>query len=242
MAGNSNNTAQWAGADVFISRTPAIAGPTDLVSPWPAGWDIVGLLDGEEGFTEKREDETSERFAWGGVLVRRSKSKHKRTIRFVALEDNRTTFGLVNPGSVRTSLNGTRRSTVKVPSAGDRFSIGFETRDGSRVKRRIVQAAEVQEVAEIKESETEPTVYDITVVIFPDADGVLYTDIETDPEGTVTPAWKATTAYALNATVALSGGAILQATTAGTSAASAPAAPAINATVTDGTVTWKRIA
>ncbi|QOI66924.1 major tail protein [Microbacterium phage GardenState] len=184
MAGNAANTSQWAGADVFITRTPGLAGPTDLTSPWPVGWEPVGLLDGEEGFTEAREDETSERFAWGGVLVRRSKSKHKRTIRFVALEDNEVTFGLVNPGSERTSLNGVRRSTVKVPVAGDRFSIGFETRDGARIKRRVVETAEVQEVAEIKESETEPTIYDITVVIFPDADGVLYTDIETDPEYT----------------------------------------------------------
>ncbi|MDR6868718.1 hypothetical protein J2Y69_003342 [Microbacterium resistens] len=182
MAGNAKNTAQWAGADVYITRDPNVAAPTDLIAPWALGWAVVGLLDGEEGFTEEREDETSERFAWGGILVRRSKSKHKRTIRFVALEDNSTTFGLVNPGSDRESLNGTRRSVVKVPVAGDRFSIGFETRDGDRKKRRVVETAEVQEVAEIKESETEPTVYDITVVIFPDADGVLYTDIETDPE------------------------------------------------------------
>lgn len=182
MTGNAKNTAQWAGADVFITRDPNVSAPSDLITPWATGWEAVGLLDGEEGFTEEREDETSERFAWGGVLVRRSKSKHKRTIRFVALEDNSTTFGLVNPGSDRTTLNGIRRSTVKVPVAGDRFSIGFETRDGSRIKRRVVDTAEVQEVAEIKESETEPTIYDITVVIFPDADGVLYTDIETDPE------------------------------------------------------------
>ncbi|WDS51648.1 major tail protein [Microbacterium phage Barnstormer] len=183
MAGNANNTSQWAGADVFIA-TPGSEGPTDLISAWPSEWSPVGLLDGEEGFTEAREDETSERFAWGGILVRRSKSKHKRTIRFVALEDNATTFGLVNPGSERTTLNGTRRSVVKVPTTGDKFAIGFETRDGARTKRRIVETAEVQEVAEIKESETEPTIYDITVVIFPDAEGVLYTDIETDPEYT----------------------------------------------------------
>ncbi|WNT44332.1 major tail protein [Microbacterium phage Mabodamaca] len=181
MAGNAANSNQWAGADVFIAA-PGTDGPENLIAPWADAWKPVGLLDGEEGFTEAREDETSERFAWGGVLVRRSKSKHKRTIRFVALEDNGVTFGLVNPGSERTTLNGTRRSVVKVPTVGDKFAIGFETRDGKRVKRRVVETAEVQEVAEIKESETEPTIYDITVVIFPDADGVLYTDIETDPE------------------------------------------------------------
>ncbi len=182
MAGNAKNTAQWAGADVYISRAANAEAPTDLVAPWGAAWEAVGLLDGEEGFTEERDEETSENYAWGGILVRRSKSKHKRTIRFVALEDNATTFSLINPGSDRSTLNGTRRSVVKVPIAGDRFSIGFEVRDGDRRKRRIVDVAEVQEVSEIKDSETEPTIYDITVVIFPDAEGVLYTDIETDPE------------------------------------------------------------
>jgi hypothetical protein len=183
MTGNAKHVAQWAGADVYIAPV-GTTGPSDLSAAWPAGWAPVGLLDGEEGFTEAREDETSEKYAWGGIIVRRSKSKHKRTIRFVALEDNDTTFELVNPGSERIAVDGVRTSIVKVPTAGESFAIGFETRDGSRSKRRIVDTAEVQEVAEIKDSETDPTVYDITVIIFPDADGVLYTDIETDPDYT----------------------------------------------------------
>ncbi|WWV91845.1 major tail protein [Microbacterium phage phiMiGM15] len=181
MTGNAKNTNQWAGADVYIAPA-GTEGPLDLDSAWPAAWKPVGLLDGEEGFTESREDETSERYAWGGLLVRRSKSKHKRTIRFVALEDNATTFGLVNPGSTRSVTGGVRRSVVKVPISGVKFAIGFETRDGDRTKRRVVDTAEVDEVGEIKESETEPSIFDVTTILFPDADGVLYVDIETDPE------------------------------------------------------------
>lgn len=55
------------------------------------------------------------------------------------------------------------------------------------------------------------------------------------------PAWAATTAYTLGKRVTLSGGAILEVTTAGTSGSTAPTAPAIGSTVTDGTVTWLRI-
>ncbi|WP_424936671.1 MULTISPECIES: hypothetical protein [Bacteria] len=241
MAGNPAATNLWAGADVYIAPV-LTAGPQDLVSPWGASWKPAGLLDGEEGFTEKREDETSERYAWGGLLYRRSKSKHKRTIRFVALEDNAVTFGLINPGSTRTSTGGVRKATVKVPTAGDRFAIGFETRDNGRIRRRVVSVAEVQEVAEIKDNEKDPTVYDITVIIFPDSDGVLYTDIEHDPEAAAPSAWKANTSYALDAVVSLSGGATLQATSAGKSGTTAPTPPAVGDTVTDGTVTWKRTA
>lgn len=55
------------------------------------------------------------------------------------------------------------------------------------------------------------------------------------------PAWAATTAYALGLKVTLSGGQKLEATTAGTSGATQPTAPAsVGGTVTDGTVTWTR--
>jgi hypothetical protein len=180
MSGNAKNTALWAGADVYIGD-PGTEGPDDLVTPWPAGWSPVGLLDGEEGFTEAREEETGEHYAWGGKLFRRTRSKHKRTFRFVCLEDNAVTFGLVNPGSTRTTVAGVRTSKIVVPGT-KQFAVGFNLVDADRVKRRYAALAEVSEVAEVKESETDPTVYEITVVVYPGDDDVLYTTVETDPE------------------------------------------------------------
>lgn len=180
MSGNAKNTSQWEGADVYIAAGET-AGPSDLTSPWASAWTAAGLLDGEEGFTEGRDEDTSESYAWGGILYRRTKSKHKRTIKFVALEDNAVTFRLRNPGSVRTATGGVRKSKVVVPKS-DSFAIGFELRDGDKVKRRTIKRAEVSEVGEIKESETDPTVFEFTVLIFPEADGTLYEDVETDTE------------------------------------------------------------
>jgi hypothetical protein len=58
-----------------------------------------------------------------------------------------------------------------------------------------------------------------------------------------TTAWDASTAYALDDTVKLTGGEALKVTTAGTSGTLEPTAPAnLGDTVTDGTVTWARIA
>ena len=51
--------------------------------------------------------------------------------------------------------------------------------------------------------------------------------------------WAATTAYAKGAVVYVAGGE-LTCETAGTSIGTAPTAPALGATVTDGTVTWRR--
>ncbi|QIG58492.1 major tail protein [Arthrobacter phage DrSierra] len=180
MAGNAENTALWLGADVYIAPE-STAGPADTTATWGVDWDAVGLLDGEDGITEAREGDSSEHYAWGGLLYRRTNSKHKRTFKFVALEDNDTTFALVNPGSTRTTTTGVRTAKIKAPVAGTRFSVGFEVRDGDKVKRRFAKHAEVIEVAEIKESETEPTVFEITVVVFPEADGTLYTVVEDDP-------------------------------------------------------------
>lgn len=178
--GNAKNTSLWTGADVYIAPE-GTDGPATPSEAWGEEWEAVGLLDGEEGFTEGRDGDTSEHYAWGGVLFRRTSGKHKRTFKFVALEDNEVVFRLVNPGSTRTTELGVRTSNVMVPVAGARFAIGLEVRDGNRTKRRVAAMAEVQEVGEVKDSETDPTVYEVTVVIFPNEEGLLYTTVETDP-------------------------------------------------------------
>jgi hypothetical protein len=182
MAGDAKNTALWTGADVYIGPEDAV-GPADVSTVWGATWDAVGLLDGEEGVTEGRDGDSSEHYAWGGLLYRRTASKHKRTFKFVALEDNDVVFQLVNPGSTRSTVTGVRTGKIKAPVAGMKFSVGFDFRDGEKVKRRFAKSAEVIEVGEIKESESEPAIYEITVVIYPESDGTLYTTVETDDSG-----------------------------------------------------------
>lgn len=59
---------------------------------------------------------------------------------------------------------------------------------------------------------------------------------------TSAPNWAAATAKALGNYVTLPGGEFLVVKTAGTTGGSAPAAPALGSTVTDGTVTWQRSA
>ena len=177
MSGDAANTALWTGADVYIDPLMTAVAPSDVTTAWAAGWDAVGLLDGEEGFVQQRSEESSEFYAWGGTLTRKSKSKHKRTISFVALEDNATVFALVNPGSTRNTAAGVTTSTVKVPQYQD-FAIGFEVRDGSKTKRRWATRASIESVEDVKESESDPTVYKVTVVLYPESDGTLYHEIE----------------------------------------------------------------
>ena len=181
MSGDTANTALWQNADVYKAILDTV-GPTTVTAAWVAAWEAVGLLDGEEGFTESRDGDSAEFYAWGGILVKKTKSKHKRTVKFVCMEDNLTTFGLVNPGSTRVTASGLTTSVVKIPT-NEEFAMGFETRDGTKVKRRVVKRATVEEIGEIKESESEPTVYEVTVVIYPEPDGTLYTELSGDSSG-----------------------------------------------------------
>lgn len=175
MAGNATNAALWQNADVYIAPA-STAGPSNVTSAWASAWSAVGLLDGEAGFAESREEESNEIYAWGGLLVKKTKSKHKRTIKFVALENNATVFGLVNPGSTRTTAAGVTTASVKTPTLTE-FAIGFESRDGATVKRRSIKRAVVEEIGETVESESGLTVYEITVTIYPETDGTLYTEV-----------------------------------------------------------------
>jgi hypothetical protein len=182
MAGDAKNTNLWQGADIYIAPA-GTAGPVDVATAWAAAWLLGGLLDGEDGFVEGREDTTEEHYAWGGLLYKRAFSKHKRTFKFTALEDNDVIWKLVNPGSTARVTTGSgaaaiRTGTIKVPQGGSQFAVGFEVRDGAHIKRRFAKTAEVVSVEEVKESETEPTVYEITVVVFPESDGTLYRTVE----------------------------------------------------------------
>lgn len=180
MAGDSKQTGLWDGADVYIAPENT-TGPSTLTAEWPVAWDAVGLLSGDDGIVESRDSDSNENYAWGGILYRKTVSNQKRTFKFSALEDNDVVFNIVNPGSTRTSAAGVRTSTVKTPKT-QRFAVGFEVRDGDRIKRRYALSASVDDLSDITESETDPTVYEITVVIYPESDGTLYHTIETDPD------------------------------------------------------------
>jgi hypothetical protein len=175
MSGDPTNAALWQNADVYIAPS-GTAGPTDVSTAWGASWDAVGLLDGDKGFTEARSDTSNDHYAWGGILVKKTKSKHKRTIKFIALEDNATVFGLVNPGSTRATASGITTASVHVPTNAE-FAIGFEVRDGSKVRRRSVLRATLDSVGDVVDSEGSLAAYEVTVVLYPASDGTLYTDV-----------------------------------------------------------------
>lgn len=188
--GDVSNVPIWPEADVYIDLNMAGTMPADVSTEWGTEWSPVGLLNGEEGTTETREQETTNHFAWGGILIRRIRSQHQRTFAFVALEDNETVFQLVNPGSPAPETDtksGLITREVMVPKP-QKFNFGMEFRDpgSGKIKRRFTDSssAELSTVGERTENETGVGSYTITVILYPNADGDLYTELEGTTSGT----------------------------------------------------------
>lgn len=160
MAGDPSNASLWPDADVYTAPVGTSL-PATVDDEFPAGWDLVGLLDGAEGFKHMREESVQDLFAWGGILVRRSRRNFKATVGFTLLEDNDVTRELVWPGSTATSI------VVPVPA---RILIAFETREDDKVQRLIsAYEAEVEVNGDIVDKEEDLTKYPMLATIFPDA-------------------------------------------------------------------------
>lgn len=165
MAGDPTKANIWPDADVYVGPLSAEV-PADVITPFGPDWDLVGLLDGEQGFSQEREEEVTDHYAWGGILVRTSRRNFKLTVSFQALEDNDVVRGLVWPASPPGEIVVPRPPRVK---------IAFETREGSKIKRLISRhAAEVTVSEAITEAEGDLTRFPLVATIFPDASGVLF--------------------------------------------------------------------
>lgn len=174
MAGDPNNAAVWANADVYVGALDAVF-PVDGAA-FGGTWDLVGLLDGEAGFTESMSQESTDHFAWGGILVATTRKNFKLVRSFTALEDNETVMDLIYPDNTLVfDGDGGYAGDLPVPDMGRQFKIAFQTKNGDTIKRVISKNyAQIDERGESTEGEDNLASRPITVAIYPDEDGVLF--------------------------------------------------------------------
>jgi hypothetical protein len=181
MAGDPNNAAVWANADVYVGALDAV-NPT-AGADFGGTWDLVGLLDGEAGFTENMSQESTDHFAWGGILVATTRKNFKLTRSFTALEDNETVMDLVYPGNTLVFDADGYAGDLLVPDMGTQFKIAFQTRTGDTIKRVISKNyAQIDERGESSEGEDNLASRPITVAIYPDENGVLFETFKGEAE------------------------------------------------------------
>ncbi len=169
MSGDAANARLWADADVYVAFDLETDPPADADTAFGAGWDLVGLLDGDQGFVEARAEDVTDHFAWGGILMKTGRRNFKLTKTFTAFEHNDTTFRLRWPGS-------TQGGNIVVPRP-ERILVAFETREGDVVHRLIsAYQAEVTLDGDVTENESDPASLAFVATIYPDAAGVLFTE------------------------------------------------------------------
>lgn len=172
MSGSPSNARLWADADVyvaFLADTPNPTNPATIDAPFGTDWDLVGLLDGEDGFTDTRNEDVTDLYAWGSILLRTSRRNFKWTRKFTAKERNVVTDRLMWPGS--------SEAQIVVPSGNriERVQVAFETRDGDNTYRLITNfEAEITVDGDLNENETDIADVSFLVTVFPSDDGVLF--------------------------------------------------------------------
>ena len=174
MAGDPSNARLWADADVYVSFDTSASDPTDIDTPFGPEWELVGILNGDDGFTESREEETTDHYGWGGMLLRTGRRNFKLTRTFTALESNEVTYRLRYPGSTSTQIVAPSGNRI------ERVKVAFETVDGD-IKRRVISAfeAEITVDGDVTENESDISAITFVATIFPDSSGVLFNLQET---------------------------------------------------------------
>jgi hypothetical protein len=181
MAGDPQNAAVWANADVFIGATTATL-PVDSTSgdltgaAFGSDWDAVGLLNGDDGFTESYDMDSDDFYAWGGILIATTRRNFKLMRKFTAYEDNPTMTSLLWPGSdITFDGSGGYAGKIRTPDLQHKFKIGFDTYTGGQLQRVVsTNYAQVEERGDKKQGESDLESIEVTVTIYPDADGNLF--------------------------------------------------------------------
>lgn len=166
MAGDPLNARLWTNADVYVSFDLDETNPATAETEFGGTWEPVGLLDGDAGFGETRDQQETDYFAWGQILVRTARRNYKETHTFTALEENDTVERLYRPGS--------EEGEYSVPTV-ESVKLAFELREGDAVKRLITRSrAEVTLNGSRTVSESGLATYPLVATIYPDGDGVLF--------------------------------------------------------------------
>lgn len=167
MPADPANARLWINADVYVTFDLAAVVPATEATVFAATWNLIGLLNGDDGFTEARSEDVSDSYAWGGILMRTARKNFKLTKSFTAFESNAVVNRLRYPGSTTTA--------IKVPKI-EKVKIAFETRDGAIIRRVISSNyAEVAVDGDVGENESDVASVKFVATIFPLATGELFT-------------------------------------------------------------------
>jgi len=172
MSGNPENASVWTEGLVWIADSLLTVDPADSAVAMPLGWNLVGILDGGEGFTSAAGfTDIKKLYGWGSKgPVAITRKYWEETKKFTALEDNPVTRGLLYPGSAA--------GVISIPVIQN-IKMCFELIMGGKSKRWITKNfAQVDIDGDIKENEDDLTALPFIANIFPEANGDRWVELK----------------------------------------------------------------
>jgi hypothetical protein len=164
---------------VSVAATGSTA-PTDSTTALAAAFADLGFVS-EDGVTESYSDDTTDIKAWqGGVTVRTVISGSTATLKFKLIETRGKVLSVYHKGSaVVATAAGKWKIDVKAATADPR-AWAIDVVDGSNHVRLYASNAEVTERSDIVYTSSDAIEYEVTVTLYPDANGVLLTKFSDD--------------------------------------------------------------
>lgn len=252
-------------ADLTVAPLTTILAADGTLLSLPAGWRKLGRPS-EDGLTWMRETEMSEIFGHGSASpVRSDIRRSTKRMSVTGMEARRVLSELsigIDLSAVATTGTATSPEVTfdepELPTYPYMRLLGIAhdtTGSGEMYVARLFHRAKVTEAGEdVWSDQDQAMVTPLTFTAFQDQTegsgvrhfraGPGFAEVR-ETEGwaapSLPPLWTASTAYTLGTMVRLSGGAVLEVTTAGTSGTTEPVAPAaVGGTVTNGTVVFTR--
>ncbi len=177
--GNPSNVRAWGKGKVYTAASGTTM-PTDPTTALTATWKDLGILDQDAGAEWSASEDTSDYYGWGVGRVRTLYSKYKRSLKVIAAETNAVVIELLNPDHGAVTATGVTTFSEKAPTHVSKAFVVEEV-DGTITRRRCIKSATVMLSASTKDAETGTSLYELTIDILPDSNGVLWTEITDDP-------------------------------------------------------------
>lgn len=174
MATNSALAHSWDGINqgVFLMPSGTTPPTSPAPTPWPTAAKDVGWIN-DNGVTETRANQETKKYGFqGNGLVKVLRSQYEYTFKFVALEKNRVTDGVVNPGSTIVTAAAVNTISDFVPSGQIIQAIGADFQNGAINERWIIPIAEINSTADMVYVGNDLTGYEFTVTCYANSAGL----------------------------------------------------------------------
>lgn len=182
MAGDTANPRIWVNADVYIGPLGTTA-PTDVTTALNAAFLPFGIVS-EDSPSESLDNDEALFYGHGGVYIRTIRSKYRRQIKVVPLEDNATVWQARNPGSTASTTTGLTTRVVKTP-VPDPQAMVWHLVDGDVIARKVFTKVDLVAIGETTLADTDIAVAELTFDVYTDGSGVSYREITNDPAADV---------------------------------------------------------